>query len=93
MEAFGGGNNSVLIHTDYSTVYEADGILERPSFTNCPILPWMPRGIFRLDQRRMPMGNFISGYAAQNPTREDVAESFLMWLAVRQCNLHDPADR
>ena len=28
-------------------------------------------------------GDFISGYAREFPTREDVAESFLMWIAVR----------
>jgi len=28
--------------------------------------------------------NFISTYAKDNPIREDLAETFLMWLATRQ---------
>lgn len=89
MEAFGGGNNSVLIHTDYSTVYEADGILEETlihelSHTSLDAAHAASSGWIAAQNAD---GNFISGYAAQNPTREDVAESFLMWLAVRQCNL------
>lgn len=82
---FGGGNNSILIHTGQSALYIADGILEETlvheashtslDATHAAAPGWLAA------QADDP--NFISTYAAANPTTEDVAESYLTWLAVR----------
>lgn len=85
VEPFGGGNRSILIHTGQTTLYENDGILEETlvheaSHTSLDAdhashPDWLAAQ--SLDT------TFISTYAQDNPTREDIAESFLMWLAVR----------
>src|SRR5262245_33203340 len=82
---FGGGNNNLLIHTGQADLYEADGILEETFVhesghtsldpTNAAAPGWVAA------QAADP--DFISTYARDNPTREDVAESILPWLAVR----------
>ena len=82
---FGGGNNNLLIHTGQAALYETDGILEETFVhesghtsldpTNAAAPGWIAA------QNADP--NFISTYARDNPTREDVAESILCWLAVR----------
>ncbi|MEA1887268.1 MAG: T9SS type A sorting domain-containing protein [Bacteroidota bacterium] len=84
-EPFGGGNNSILIHTGQSAIYENDGILEETlvheashtslDATHASATGWI--NAQTLD------GTFISTYARDNPEREDIAESFLPWLAVR----------
>ncbi len=84
-EPFGGGNKSILIHTGQAAVYEEDGILEETlvheaSHTSldayhATAAEWI------IAQGLDP--NFISTYAKENPEREDIAESFLPWLAVR----------
>ena len=84
-EPFGGGNNNILIHTGQSIDYINDGILEETlvheachtsldSYHSSSI-GWTTAQI--LDD------NYISQYALNNPTTEDVAESFLTWYAVR----------
>jgi hypothetical protein len=85
IQPFGGGNNSILIHTGQSTLYENDGILEETlvheachtslDATNAGATGWT--------NAQIADNNFISTYARDNPTREDIAESFLTWLAVR----------
>src|SRR5262245_36027429 len=82
---FGGGNNNLLIHTGQADLYEADGILEETFVhesghtsldpTNAAAPGWLAA------QAADP--EFISTYARDNPTREDVAESILTWLAIR----------
>jgi hypothetical protein len=84
-ESFGGGFNYLLIHTEQADAYAADGILEEtfvheashtsldPEHANAP--GWLAA------QQADP--EFISTYARDNPIREDVAETFLTWLAVR----------
>jgi hypothetical protein len=84
-EPFGGGNNSVLIHTGQSALYEADGILEETlvhelSHTSLDAAHSASPGWLAA---QLADPEFISTYARDNPTREDVAESFLPWLAVR----------
>lgn len=84
-EAFGGGNKSILIHTGQSSIYEASGIIEETliheashtslDFDHATSSGWV--NAQNLD------GRFISDYAKDNPVREDIAESFLTWLAVR----------
>ncbi len=86
MELFGGGNNNILIHTEYSEKhYEAQGILEETlvheashtslDFDHSNSAHW-------IDAQKKD-GVFISEYAEQNPDREDIAESYLPYLAIR----------
>ena len=84
-EAFGGGNNNLLIHTGtYAQDYIATGILEEAfvheaSHTSRDAAHAASPG-WLAAQEADP--EFISTYARDNPTREDVAESFLVWLMV-----------
>lgn len=85
VEPFGGGNNNLLIHTGQGDLYEADGILEETfvheashtslDATHAAATGWLAA------QTADP--TFISTYARDNPTREDIAESFLPYLAIR----------
>lgn len=84
-QPFGGGNNNLLIHTGQADEYAASGILEETlvheaSHTSLdPAHAAAPAWIAA--QQSDPV--FISEYARDNPTREDVAESFLPYLALR----------
>ena len=85
VQPFGGGNNNLLIHTGQSAQYEADGILEETfvheaAHTSLDAAHSAAAG-WLAAQAADP--EFISTYARDNPTREDIAESFLPWLAVR----------
>ncbi len=85
VELFGGGNHSILIHTGQTVLYENDDILEETlvheashtslDATHAASAGWLAAQ--NLD------GGFISDYAEEFPDREDIAESFLMWMAVR----------
>jgi hypothetical protein len=82
---FGGGNNNLLIHTGQAALYERDGILEEAlvheaSHTSLDAdYADAPRWLAA--QQADP--TFISDYARDFPKREDIAESFLPYLAVR----------
>ncbi len=85
VQPFGGGNNNLLIHVGQGDLYIADGILEETfvheaSHTSLDAAHASSAGWLTAQTKD---GNFISTYARDNPTREDVAESFLTWLAVR----------
>jgi hypothetical protein len=85
VQPFGGGNNSILIHTGQSILYENQGIIEETlvheashtslDATHAASAGWL--NAQNLDNE------FISTYAQNNSTSEDIAESFLTWLAVR----------
>ncbi len=85
VEPFGGGNNNLLIHTGQADLYVQDGILEETfvheaahtslDATHAAAPGWLAA------QNADP--DFISSYAESFPTREDIAESFLPWLALR----------
>jgi hypothetical protein len=82
---FGGGNRSLLIHTGQAAVYAADGILEETlvheaSHTSLDAAHATAAGWTAAQNGD---GTFISTYARDNALREDVAETFLPWLAVR----------
>lgn len=82
---FGGGNHSILIHTGQSAQYVASGILEETlvheaSHTSLDAAHAAATGWLAAQQADP---NFISTYAAANPTTEDIAESFLPWIMVR----------
>lgn len=84
-EPFGGGNNNLLIHTGQSDLYIADGILEETliheaAHTSLDSYHADSQG-WRAAQEAD--NHFISTYARDNPDREDVAESYLPYLAIR----------
>lgn len=84
VQPFGGGNNNILIHTGQSAVYEADGILEETlvheaSHTSLDADHAAAPGWLAAQAAD---GSFISVYARDNPTREDIAESFLPYVAL-----------
>ena len=85
LQAFGGGNRSVLIHTEQADVYEADGLIEE-TFLHESAHTSLDAGHATAPgwvaaQQADP--TFISTYARDNPQGEDVAESFGPYLAVR----------
>ena len=81
----GGGNNNILIHTDHAEASEQNGFLEEElvhegahtslDAAHADTAAW--RAAQTAD------GGFISTYARDYPDREDIAESFLPYLAVR----------
>jgi len=85
VKPFGGGNNNLVIHTGQADVYERDGILEETlvheachtafDTTLNSATDWIAA--------QNADGSYISKYASANREQEDVAESFLCWLAVR----------
>ena len=85
VELFGGGNQSILIHTGQSSIYEKDGILEETLIHEAVHTSLDDEHSKSLDwlKAQKQDGNFISTYAKENPEREDLAESFLLWLALR----------
>jgi hypothetical protein len=82
---FGGGNNNLLIHVGQADLYVADGILEETlvheaahtslDAAHATSVGWLAA--------QVADNGFISTYARDNPTREDIAESALPWLAIR----------
>jgi hypothetical protein len=85
VQPFGGGNNNLLIHVGQGDLYIADGILEETfvheaSHTSLDAAHASAPGWLTAQTRD---GTFISTYARDNPMREDVAETFLTWLALR----------
>jgi len=83
---FGGGNRSLLIYTGQSAIYEERGILEETLIHEASHTSLDATHALAEDWKNSQTldGKFISNYAASNPEREDIAESFLMWIAVRQ---------
>ncbi len=86
VEPFGGGNNNLLIHTDYSEkYYENQGILEETfvhEASHTSLDSYYALSEEWLQAQRDDC-EFISDYARDNPLREDVSESYLPYLAVR----------
>lgn len=84
-ELFGGGDKSILIHVGQTVNYENDGILEETllheaSHTSLDAMHASSAGWINSQNSD---GNFISTYARDNKLREDIAESFLVYVAVR----------
>ena len=82
---FGGGGKGVLIHTEMGDSYIKGGILaetlcHEASHTSLDRTHSASKGWLAAQDKD---GGFISGYAKSNPRREDVAETYLMYLAVR----------
>lgn len=83
---FGGGNNALLIHTEQSADYEKTGILEETLVHEASHTSLDSQFSSSADwlAAQVSDAHFISTYARDNPIREDVAESFLLWIAYRQ---------
>ncbi|MFY0592952.1 hypothetical protein [Roseivirga sp.] len=85
-ELFGGGNNNFLIHTGTTaTVYEPRGILletlvHEGSHTS---LDAYIKDDPDWQYAQTADGTFISEYARDNPDREDIAETFLLYIAYK----------
>ena len=84
-QPFGGGNNNLLIHIGQADLYVNDGILEETfvheaAHTSLDAMHSESTGWLEA-QKKDP--TFISTYARDYPTREDIAETFLMYLAIR----------
>jgi hypothetical protein len=84
-ELFGGGNRNLLIHTGQADLYVADGILEETfvheaAHTSLDAAHASAPGWLAAQSAD---GTFISTYARDHPAREDVAETFVTWLAVQ----------
>jgi hypothetical protein len=80
---YGGGNNNILIHTGQTTEYEKDGILEETLIheaSHTSLDSYHANNYAWLDAQSKD-NNFISNYARDNPLREDIAESFLTYIA------------
>lgn len=85
IQLFAGGNHNILIHTGQAALYEQEGILEETlvheashtslDATHATAARWITA--------QYADGNFISTYARDFPLREDIAESFLPYLAYR----------
>ena len=85
---FGGGNRSLLIHTGRTPSYQALGVLEEILLHESAhtSLDWSENSLITEALWREAQeadGVSISDYAAQQPNREDVAESFVAYLAQR----------
>lgn len=82
---FGGGGRGLLIHTGMGERYKKDGILEET------LVHEASHTSLDHDHARDPQwleaqeadGRFISTYAREHPFREDIAESYLLYVAMR----------
>jgi hypothetical protein len=84
--AFGGGQDSLTVHTGQREDYEAEGILHEALFNETTHILLDPR--YLLDEAYQAVVasdvTAVSEYAQQHPKREDVAETFLMCAALRR---------
>lgn len=82
---YGGGNKNLLIHTDQTYVYESRDILEETFVHEAAhaTLDGPHAHAQGWQQAQMLDNGFITEYAQEHPEREDIAESFLFYLAVR----------
>ena len=84
-QPFGGGNDNILIHTGKAAEYLRDGVLEEILMHEAAHTSLDP--VFAAAEDWLAAqaadGGFISDYARDHPRREDVAESFGPFFAIR----------
>lgn len=82
---FGGGNNNLLIHTGQADDYLSSGILEETLVHEAAHTSLDASHAYAVEwvAAQEKDGEFISTYARDNPYREDIAESFLLYFALR----------
>jgi hypothetical protein len=93
VQPFGGGNNNLLIHTGQAELYVASGILEETlvhEAAHTSLDAYLATSAGWLNAQQADP-DFVSTYARDNPTREDIAESFLPYLAAASHNVKDVA--
>ena len=82
---FGGGNRNLLIHTGMGEAYIKQGILAETFYHEAAHTSLDQYHARNKDwvaaQKKDP--EFISGYAKSHPTREDIAETYLLYFALR----------
>ncbi len=83
-EDFGGGNANILIHTDRAHDYESEGILEEAmiheaAHTSLDAAHARSAGWIAAQEAD---GNYISQYAKDNDSTEDLAETLVPFIAV-----------
>ncbi|MBO6936742.1 MAG: hypothetical protein JJ863_17360 [Deltaproteobacteria bacterium] len=85
MEAFGGGNRNLLIHTGMGESYEAGGELEEIIMHELAhtSMDGPHASTSEWQDAQNADGVAISTYARDNPTREDLAETLGPYLAFR----------
>lgn len=91
---FGGGNKNILVHTGQGAEYEREGILQEALFHEA-VHTSLDSGHENTEAWRQAQTadrRFISKYAQENPNREDLAETMLLWFAVRHRRDRMPAD-
>jgi hypothetical protein len=85
VQPFGGGNNNILVHVGQGEVYVSDGILEETLVHEAAHTSldgrYASTAGWLAAQAADP--TFISTYASDFPGREDMAETFVPYLAVR----------
>jgi hypothetical protein len=84
-QPFGGGNRSILVHTEMGQTYESSGFLEEVLFheaTHTSMDGQFASSAVWLNARTADP-DFLSTYAAQNPMTEDVSETTLPYFALR----------
>lgn len=85
LELFGGGNNNILIHVDQGDRYVADGILEETLLHEAAHTSldgrYASSSGWLAAQASDP--TFISNYARDFPSREDIAETIVPYVAVQ----------
>ena len=84
-QPFGGGNDNILIHTGKAAEYLRDGVLEEILMHEAAHTSLDPvhAAADAWLAAQVADGKFISDYARDHPRREDVAESFGPFFAVR----------
>ena len=84
-QPFGGGNNNLLIHTGQADQYAVSGILEETLVHEAThtSLDALYAGAPGWIAAQNADGKFISSYARDYPSREDLAETFLVYFALR----------
>ncbi len=85
IQPFGGGNHNLLIHTGQADEYAASGILEETFVHEAThtSLDAAHAGAKGWAAAQSADDTFISTYARDYPGREDLAESFLLYMALR----------
>lgn len=86
VDSFGSYSQNILIHTGIGEQYLAEGILEEAltyEAIHVTIDPYISRTEWYVDAILRDNNRYVTEYAATNPLREDVAETILLWLAVR----------
>jgi hypothetical protein len=84
-ENFGGGNRDILVHTGAGDDLRRDGFLEEVIFHEAchTSLDHDAYNNLAFEKAQLSDDNFISTYALDFPYREDVAESCLMYFALK----------